>query len=782
MATPRKKAGTMTLPLMPLRGMILFPHTTIDFDVGRAPSIQAVHQAMLKQQRIFVVTQRNIDEENPALKDLYEAGTIARIKQVLHISGNMLRVLVEGEQRAKLKKLTLEEDAWTATVQPLKATQPDEVDATLAATVRVVHETFQEYAEASHRFTPDVLRTIRGIDDPEELCNVIASNALTRMEDKQHLLAIVDPAERLEALSAALIKETRFAGLERMVQMRIRMQVDRNQKEYYLREQMKVIQEELGEEEDDDIENFRKRLEKTPLNDEAREKAEKEIERLSRMTPGTPESTVSETYIDWLLDLPWGKYTKDRITLSRARRILDQDHYGMQPVKDRIIDFLAVLGLRMQKDKDAAMRGPVLCFVGPPGVGKTSIVRAVARAMGREFVQISLGGVRDEAEIFGHRRTYIGALPGHIITGMKRAGSMNPVFLFDEIDKLGADRRGDPASAMLEVLDAEQNAHFRDHYLDVPFDLSRVMFVTTANTRDTIPAPLLDRMEIIEVPSYTEEEKLQIAKRHLMKKQLLDNGLNPKDVRVTDGALKFIIEGYTREAGVRTLSRTLNKLARKAAVTMLDTGVEQVRIDQNTAQEYLGAEKYLRDKPSKDPLVGIVNGLAYTQVGGEMLQVECVVMPGTGKLSLTGSLGDVMKESAQAALAWLRAHSDTFNLPDKFHTTHDIHIHVPEGAVPKDGPSAGVTMATALLSAFTGRKVRQDVAMTGEITLAGRVLPIGGVKEKMLAAYRAGIATLIFPKENQRDVAEIQEHIRAKFRVEYVENISQVAKLALMEE
>lgn len=782
MARPRKQAGTLTLPLMPLRGMVLFPHTTIDFDVGRPPSIQAVHQAMLQQQRIFVVTQKNIDDEHPGTKDLYGAGTIARIKQVLHISGNMLRVLVEGEERARLKKLTLEEDAWMATVQPITPKALDEDNATLAATIRVVQDTFQEYAEASHRFTPDVLRTIQDIKDPEELCNVIASNALTRMEDKQQLLAIADPLERLETLCAALIKETRFAGLERMVQMRIRMQVDRNQKEYYLREQMKVIQEELGEEEDDDLDNYRKRLEKTPMNQEAREKAEKEIERLSRMTPGTPESTVSETYLDWLLDLPWEQYTRDRIVLSRARRILDQDHYGMQPVKDRIIDFLAVLGLRQQKDKDAAMRGPVLCFVGPPGVGKTSIVKAVARAMNRKFVQISLGGVRDEAEVFGHRRTYIGALPGHIITGMKRAGSMNPVFLFDEIDKMGADRRGDPASAMLEVLDSEQNAHFRDHYLDVPFDLSRVMFVTTANTRDTIPPPLLDRMEIIEVPSYTEEEKLQIAKRHLMKKQLLDNGLTPKDVRVTDGALKFIIEGYTREAGVRTLSQTLNKLARKAAVTMLDTGVEKVRIDQKVAREYLGAERYLREKPYKDPLVGTVNGLAYTQVGGEMLQVECVVMPGSGKMSLTGSLGDVMKESAQAALAWLRAHSKEYQLSDNFHTTHDIHIHVPEGAVPKDGPSAGITMATALLSAFTGRKVRQDVAMTGEITLAGRVLPIGGVKEKVLAAYRSNMSILVFPRENHKDMEEIPQRIRSRFEVKYVDNIGQVAALALLEE
>ena len=781
MARPKKYKDTLTLPMMPLRGMAMFPHTSIDFDVGRGPSIQAVEQAMLQEQRIFVVTQRNNEEETPALKDLYTAGTIARIKQVLQISGNMLRVLVEGEQRALLSDVSIQDKAWTAVVKPIKSMDKQDITPEMDAIIRVVHDTFQEFAEGGNRFTPEVLRTVKAIRDPEELCNVIASNAISRMEEKQYLLAIEDPAERLEALSIALIKETRFAGLERMVQLRIRMQMDKNQKDYYLREQMKVLQEELGEDEDEDIDVYRARAAKLPLNEEAKEKVDKEIDRLSRMQAGTPESTVSETYLDWLLDLPWGKHTKDRLDLGRARRILDQDHFGMQEVKERIIDFLAVLGLRQRQDPEAALKGPVLCFVGPPGVGKTSIVKAVARAMGRKFVQISLGGVRDESEIFGHRRTYIGALPGHVITGMKRAQSMNPVFLFDEIDKMGSDHRGDPASAMLEVLDSEQNMHFRDHYLDVPFDLSRVMFVTTANTRESIPGPLLDRMEIIEVPSYTEEEKLQIAKKHLFKKQLAENGLKPADVRISEKALRFVIEGYTREAGVRTLARTLSKLARKTAVHMLDTGEEKVSIDEKRARAFLGAQRYLRDKPSTEPLVGIVNGLAYTEVGGEMLQVECMVMPGSGKLTLTGSLGDVMKESAQAAMSWLRAHADAYQLPESFHTKMDVHIHVPEGAVPKDGPSAGVTMATAMLSAFSGRKVRQDVAMTGEITLAGRVLPIGGVKEKMLAAYRANITTLILPRENEKDVSEIPAYIRDRFRIEYVDVIGQVAKLALIE-
>jgi len=781
MAKTRSGQGFEILPLMPLRGMILFPHATMDLDVGRDQSIKAVERAMAQDQRIFIVAQKNINVEDPGFEDMNPVGTIARIRQVLHITGSMLRVLVEGVQRAKLEKVAVSQEAWVGWVTPIAPIAPEEITPELAASVRVAQDYFKEFAEASQRISPEAERTIRAIKNPDELVDVIAGNAISRTEEKETLLNILGTAERLEALSISLMKEARFAGLERMVQLRIRMQMDKNQKDYYLREQMRVIQEELGEDEDEDIDSYRQRLEKTPLNAEAREKAEKEIDRLSRMQAGTPESTVSENYLDWLLDLPWGKYTTDNLKLDRARRVLDRDHYGMEKVKERIIDFLAVLGLRQRSDKNAAMRGPVLCFVGPPGVGKTSIVKAVAKAMGREFVQMSLGGVRDESEIFGHRRTYIGAMPGHVINGLKRAGSMNPVFLFDEIDKMGNDYRGDPASAMLEVLDAEQNMHFRDHYLDVPMDLSRVMFVTTANTRESIPAPLLDRMEIIEVPSYTEEEKLQIAKRHLMKKQLIENGLDPKKVTVTQDALRFVIEGYTREAGVRTLTRMLATLARKAAVHLLDQNTDSLRIDRKTAGAYLGAERFLRDPLQRKPLLGTVNGLAYTEVGGEMLQVECVTMPGTGKLTLTGSLGDVMKESAQAALSWVRAHCKDYGLADDFHTKLDIHIHVPEGAVPKDGPSAGVTMATALLSAVTGRKVRADVAMTGEITLNGRVLPIGGVKEKTLAAYRAGVKQLILPRENSKDFGELPPYIRERFAVTYADTIEQVTALALLE-
>jgi len=525
---------------------------------------------------------------------------------------------------------------------------------------------------------------------------------------------------------------------------------------------------------------MRRKLAAIPLNPEAREKADKELDKLARMMAGSPESTVSENYLDWLAELPWGKYSRDQLSLARARKILDEDHFGMEKVKERIIEYLAILAMRRIREENVVPKGPILCFVGPPGVGKTSIVQAIARSLDRKFVKLSLGGVRDEAEIYGHRRTYIGAIPGHIISGIKRAGTMNPVFLFDEIDKMSSDYRGDPASAMLEVLDSEQNAAFRDHYLDVPFDLSRVLFVTTANTRETIPPALLDRMEVIEVSSYTEEEKLQIAKKHLLRRQVRENGLPAGSVRMTDGAIRIAIEGYTREAGVRTLTRTLAKVVRKAAVEMLDKGSKSVTVRADAVENYLGPPRFLREQPEKEPLVGVVNGLAYTEVGGEMLKVECAVMSGTGKLSLTGHLGDVMKESGQAALSWVRARSAYYSLPEDFHQKQDIHIHVPEGAVPKDGPSAGVTMTVALVSALSGRKVRQDLAMTGEITLGGRVLPIGGVKEKMLAAYRARIRELVLPMENKKDVTELPEYIREAFTIHYVLTADEVISLALL--
>lgn len=758
---------------------MVFPHTVMHIDVGRNRSMDAVSQAMDKDQRILLVSQRNEETEAPQLEDLYQAGTIAAIKQVLHLPGNNLRVLVEGESRARIIDVLYQERAWTALIEPIEAYSKDQDTPELQSLMRLIKESLANFADLGNRISEDLVRSIKRINNPDELVDVIAGNLITNQEEKIRLLASGDIMQRLELVLIQLEKEASNANIDRMVQMRIRMQVDKSQREYYLREQMKAIAEELGEGEEDDLQEIRNKLSKLPLSEEARQKADKELDKLSRMMAGSPESTVTENYLDWLAELPWGIYSKDQLSLSRARRILDEDHYGMDKVKERIIEYLAVLAMRRKEDGQVIPKGPILCFVGPPGVGKTSIVQAIARALDRKFVKLSLGGVRDEAEIYGHRRTYIGSMPGHLITGLKRAGTMNPVFLFDEIDKMSSDYRGDPASAMLEVLDPEQNHSFRDHYLDVAFDLSKVMFITTANTRDTIPPALLDRMEIIEVPSYTEEEKLQIAQKHLLRRQIAENGLPAKSVRMGKAAIRAAIEGYTREAGVRTLTRTLGQVVRKAAVEMLDTGNEEISVTTANLESYLGPPRFIRDVPDKEPIKGLVIGLAYTEVGGELLKVECAVMPGTGKLSLTGHLGDVMKESGQAALSWVRSQSETYQLPDDFHNKMDLHIHVPEGAVPKDGPSAGITMTIAMLSALTGRRVRQDLAMTGEITLGGRVLPIGGIKEKLLAAYRGKIKILALPQENKKDVSELPKYIQDAFDIHYVSRANEVVELAL---
>ena len=776
---PRKKAKeALRLPMIPLRGLMVFPHMVLHFDVGRQKSVAALEQAMMEDQTVFLVAQKDGEIEEPEKEDLCPVGTVALIKQVLNLPGDTIRVLVEGRERAILKNVSQEENYLTAQVEIPAQSWRDTPET--EALMRTTQDLFEQYARASLRVSGETQRSVSEVDRPDQLADIIAANVLTRIEDRQAILEEIDVTARLEALCAILIRETQLADIEKQVQSRLKKQIDKNQKDYYLREQIKAIQEELGDREATDVEDLRERLAETPLNDEAREKAEKELDRLSRMAPGTPEIGVSRTYVEWILDLPWGKYTPDNLDLRRARRILDEDHYAMEKVKERVIEHLAVRRMKEMNTRDGNMKGPILCFVGPPGVGKTSIVKGIARAMGRKFVQMSLGGVRDEAEIRGHRRTYVGAIPGRIIAGIKQAGTMNPVFLFDEIDKMSHDFRGDPASAMLEVLDGEQNAAFRDHYLELPFDLSKVMFITTANAMDTIPGPLLDRMEIIEVPSYTEEEKLQIAKRHLLPKQTKEHGLPPKSVKVSDAAMRRIIEGYTREAGVRTLSRTIARVIRKAAVEMLDEEKQTVSVTPQTVEKYLGAPRYLREAPEKEPRVGVVNGLAYTTVGGETLAVECATMQGTGQVLLTGQLGDVMKESARAALSWVRAHAEEFHLDSEFHKNIDIHIHVPEGAVPKDGPSAGVTMATALVSALTGRKVRQDIAMTGEITLRGRVLPIGGVKEKLLAAYRAGIRTVILPTENKKDLEDVPPHVLSQFRIVSAENIGDVLKTALL--
>lgn len=764
-------AKSIVLPVLALRGLMAFPHMVLHFDVGRAKSVAALEQAMMENQKVFLVCQKNEDTEEPTFDNLCPVGTVAVVKQVMNLPGDNLRVLVEGETRGVIIE-TLQDDPFLqAKVELHNDRNPRNME--VRALVRTTHDLFEEFAKSSQRVTSDTVESVKDIENPGQLGDILASNILNKLEDRQAILEEMDVAERLEKLCRILLKETELADVEKQVQARLKQQMDKNQKDYYLREQIKAIQNELGDGDDLDTTELHKRMENTPLNEEARQKCEKELERLARMAPGSPEAGVSQTYIEWILDLPWGKETEDNLDLERARTILERDHYGLNDVKERIIEYLAVL--RMKKD----MKGPILCFVGPPGVGKTSIVRAVAEAVGRKFVQMSLGGVRDEAEIRGHRRTYIGSIPGRIISGLKQAGTMNPVFLFDEIDKMANDFRGDPASAMLEVLDAEQNYAFRDHYMELPFDLSKVMFITTANSVETIPPALLDRLEVIEVASYTEEEKLQILKKHLLPKQVLAHGMKKNAVKIPESVLKAMIEGYTREAGVRTLERVTAKVVRKAAVTMLDTGVKSVTVNQNRLKEYLGAVRYLREQPEKEPRIGVVNGLAYTTVGGEMLEVECALMPGKGTLQLTGQLGDVMKESAEAAFSWVRSHSKDLGLAEDFYKEKDIHIHVPEGAVPKDGPSAGVTMTTALVSALTATPVRQDVAMTGEITLRGRVLPIGGLKEKTLAAYRAGIRVLVIPEENEKDLEEIPGYVMDKFNVIKATNIRDVLDVAL---
>ncbi|MFH1880452.1 MAG: endopeptidase La [Bacillota bacterium] len=760
------------LPVLPLRGTMVFPHMVLHFDVGRAKSVSALEKAMLEDQRIFLVAQRDADVDSPTLNDLYAVGTIAKVKQVLNLPGDSLRVLVAGEKRARLRQIVQDEPFLLAELTVVSNRKPKETDE-LQALVRTTHAIFEEYCSQSMRISQETLQNVMAIHKPDQLADVIAANALTQFSDRQELLEITNVQKRLEKLCTILLRETELSELEKNIQARIKLQIEKNQKDFYLREQIKAIQTELGDKDATDVEELREKMQKTPLNDESRQKAERELERLSHMMPGTPEVSISRTYVEWILDIPWGVTTEDNLNLKHARKILDRDHYGLRDVKDRIIEYLAVL--RMKKD----MKGPILCFVGPPGVGKTSIVRAVAEAVGRKFVQMSLGGVRDEAEIRGHRRTYVGAIPGRIIAGLKQAGTMNPVFLFDEIDKMSSDFRGNPAAAMLEVLDGEQNNAFRDHYMELPVDLSRVMFITTANTVDSIPPALLDRLEIIEVPSYTELDKLKIASRHLLPKQVKEHGMSADSIRMSNPVIAKLIDGYTREAGVRTLERQIARLTRKAAVEILDSPATSVNITSAKLKEYLGAPRYMREGLEKVDLVGIVNGLAVTAVGGETLSVECSIMQGNGALQLTGKLGDVMQESAKAALSWVRTHAETWGIPAEYFKEHDIHFHVPEGAVPKDGPSAGIAMTTALVSAVLCIPVRQDVAMTGEITLRGRVLPIGGLKEKLLAANRANLKEVLIPKSNVKDLEDIPDDVLKKIRVVLVEQMTEVLAHAL---
>ncbi|HPL53102.1 MAG TPA: endopeptidase La [Bacillota bacterium] len=773
----RRKESIKRLPLLPLRGLNIFPYMVLHFDVGREKSVRALEEAMINDQFIFLVTQKDARTDLPDAKDFYEVGTISKIKQLLKLPGDTIRVLVEGISRAEIKEIISEETFFLVDVEERLEIQ-GAGDLEMEALRRSVLEVFDEYIKANPKVAPETLITVSEMDDISRFADVVASNLTIKIEEKQEILSLFEIKERMEKIYEILSRELEILEIERKINFRVRKQIDKSQKEYYLREQLKAIQRELGEKEGyaEEIEQYTDKLSKLEVPEEVKKKVEKELDRLSKMSPGSPEVGVTRTYLDWIFDLPWNTLTEDNLDIKNARKILNEDHYGLKKVKERVLEYMAIRQLSNN------MKGPILCLVGPPGVGKTSIAKSIARAMERKFVRMSLGGVRDEAEIRGHRRTYIGAIPGRIIYSIKQAGSRNPLFLFDEIDKLASDFRGDPASALLEVLDAEQNKEFRDHYLELPFDLSRVMFLTTANSVDTIPAALLDRMEVIPVSGYTEEEKLHIAADYLVPKQIKEHSLSMENVIISEATIKDVINNFTREAGVRNLERELANIIRKCATQIVENNKKRVRVTPANLKKYLGIPKYKYDLINQKNEIGVVTGLAWTAVGGETLFIEVSVMPGTGKLELTGHLGDVMKESARAGLSYIRSRSDEFGIDKEFAKNMDIHIHVPEGATPKDGPSAGITMTTALISALLKKPVYREVAMTGEVTLRGRVLPIGGLKEKVLAAKRAGIKKVILPYENEKDIEEIPEAVKKNMEFVLAANMDEVLSHALVKE
>ena len=772
----KKKVKKYELPLIPLRGLSVFPYMVLHFDVGREKSINALEEAMINDQMIFLTTQKEAETDIPTEEDFYKVGTISKIKQMLKLPGDAIRVLVEGISRAKIIELTQEEPFFKAKLVEDHYEGEIEADKEMEALMRTVMDAFENYISVSNRISPEVLISVSSIEEPGRLADVIASHMILKIEQKQEILEAFDPKDRLEVLYKILLREIEILEIEKEINVRVKKQINKLQKEYYLKEQLKAIQEELGEEGGvhDEAEEYRERIRKAKMPKKVEEKVEKEIDRLFRLAPGSAEGGVIRTYVDWILDLPWNKQTKDRLDIKQAKVILDEDHYGLKSVKERILEYLAIRQLSQN------MKGPILCLVGPPGVGKTSIAKSIARSLNRNFVRMSLGGVRDEAEIRGHRRTYVGAIPGRIIACIKEGGSKNPVFLFDEIDKLSHDFRGDPASALLEVLDPEQNKEFTDHYLEVPFDLSKVMFITTANSLGTIPRPLLDRMEVIEISGYTEEEKLKIGERYLVPKQIKEHGLKPENLQISEQGLRDVINYYTRESGVRNLERQIATLCRKSAKRIVEDNLKMIRIHPKNLSQYLGIPRFRYEKIHEDHEVGIATGLAWTRVGGDTLSIEVTTMKGNGKLVLTGQLGDVMKESARAGISYIRSKMEDLKITEDFYQTLDIHIHIPEGAIPKDGPSAGITMATAVISALTGLAVNKNVAMTGEITLRGRVLPIGGVKEKVLAANRAGITKVLLPIENKKDVEEIPDNVKKKLELVFVSNMDEVLEHALV--
>lgn len=764
-----------TLPLIPIRGIGIFPDTVIHFDIGREKSINALEEAMLEDSDIFLTVQKEADIDSPREDDFYEVGVICRIKQMIKMPGDNIRVLVEGISRAKITSMSQVEPYFEVVLEEYIYDYNFPLSDKLEAMVRLTLDNFEEYALIYTKIAPDAVISLKEIKNPDKLADVVASYIYLKPEQKQNLLEIFDPYERLEAINAILSKEIKVLEIENEISELVKKQVSEFQKDYYLKEQLRAIQKELGEDESTEFEvdEYMKKISGAKMPKEVKEKAEKEINKLMKISPSSPDAGVIRTYIDWLIDLPWDKKTKDNTDLKKARTILSEDHYGLEEVKERILEYLAV------KNINKSMKGPILCFVGPPGVGKTSIAKSIARAMNRKYVRISLGGVRDEAEIRGHRRTYIGAIPGRIISSIAKAKVNNPVFLLDEIDKLSGDYKGDPASALLEALDPEQNNTFTDHYIEAPFSLENVMFITTANTTSTIPEPLLDRMEVIEISGYTDVEKRNITEKYLIKKQIKEHGLKEKQVNISQNAVTEIIERYTRESGVRNLERNIGTLVRKAAVQIVENKKKSITINSGNLKNYLGIPKYDYELIYEEDQIGVVTGLAWTKVGGETLFVEVNTMKGDGKLQLTGQLGDVMKESAMAAISYIKANADKFSIDYTVFKETDIHIHVPEGAIPKDGPSAGITMATAVISALTKKAVRKDVAMTGEITITGRVLPIGGLKEKLLAAKRAGIKKVVLSTKNKPDVSKIDSKIIRSLEIVYADRIEDVIKHAL---
>lgn len=763
------------MPALALRGITVFPNLLLHFDVGRAASIRALEEAMAGGRDIFLVTQRDLSVETPGHDDLYTVGTIASVKQILRLPENNVRVMVEGKRRGRMQDLLATDPYLKAEVEPIYSIPAAGKNSPRTeALIRQVYTLMEHYTELSDRVTSEVYLKMLASDNPGYISDYAAQNLPLRFQDKQAILEELRPAKRIERLCRIMTREVEILEVESELESKIHEEMAANQRDYVLREQLKVIRRELGDTDDqDDIAEYREKVAKADLPDEVREKLNKEIKHLEKQPFGSMEGAVLRTYLDTCLELPWKTMTRERANVAAVARTLDADHFGLEKVKERILEFVAV------KQLEPGLKGQIICLVGPPGVGKTSIAMSVAKAMNRKLARISLGGVHDEAEIRGHRKTYVGAMPGRIIAGIKQAGSANPVLLLDEIDKVGSDHKGDPASALLEVLDAEQNSTFRDHYLELPFDLSEVMFITTANTTDTIPRPLLDRMEVIEIGSYTDEEKLQIAKRHLLPRQLQRHGLTKSQLQVSDDALRRIISGYTRESGVRILERKLGGVCRKAAMRVVRESVKRIRITEKDLETYLGVCRYHDEMPAGEALVGVVNGLAWTSVGGEILEVEVNVMDGTGKIELTGNLGTVMKESASAALSYIRSCAQQLGIAADFYKTKDIHVHFPEGAVPKDGPSAGIAITTAMVSALTGIPVRRDVAMTGEVTLRGRVLAIGGLREKTMAAMRNGITTVLIPAENVKDLEEIDQTVRAALKFVPVKQVDQVLAHAL---